>query len=102
VYCDNPTKETATNAAATNAATNAAAYATAATNAAANAANAAANATAYAAAYAAAAKDDALLSLLKEAQDECERLTNHIAPACDLARMERLGELVGVVNAPNL
>jgi hypothetical protein len=40
---------------------------------------------------------------LSEAQDECERLTNHIAPACDLARMERLGELVGVVvNAPNL
>ena len=117
-YCDNPCKETANAARAAYA--TAAAYAANATAAAANATNAtyaanaaycaatnantaasAAYAAANAAAYAATAnpKDrwDALLGILNDAQDECERLTNHTPPACDLGRLERLGQLVGVV-----
>ena len=54
------------------------------------------NQTAYDASAAAAYDSaDALLSLLRDAQDECERLTNHTPPACDLTRLERLIELVG-------
>jgi hypothetical protein len=86
VYCDNPTKESAY---AANAAANAA-YA-------ANAANAAAYAAYTAnAANGLNATDDALLSLLKEAQEECERLTGHVPQTCDVERIERLTELVGV------
>jgi hypothetical protein len=86
VYCDNPTKESAY---AANAAANAA-YA-------ANAANAAAYAAYTAnAANGINATDDALLSLLKEAQEECERLTGHVPQTCDVERIERLTELVGV------
>jgi hypothetical protein len=117
-WCDDPSKENANNAAnaaaaatyaayaatyAAKAAYAAAAYAAAyAANAAAYAANAAAyaaNAAAYAAKAAAYAnaneKDDALLDMLRAAQDECERLTGHVPAACDIERLERLGELVG-------
>jgi hypothetical protein len=116
VYCDNPTKESAyaaanatyaaadianaANVAAYAAAANAtyAAYANATYAAYANAANAAyAAAAAYNAAYGINAKDDALLSLLREAQEECERLTGHVPQTCDVERIERLIDLVGVV-----
>jgi hypothetical protein len=39
---------------------------------------------------------ECLLELLTLVQDECERLTGHVPAACDLKRVERLGELVGV------
>jgi hypothetical protein len=75
-----------------------AAYANATYAAYANAANAAyAAAAAYNAAYGINAKDDALLSLLREAQEECERLTGHVPQTCDVERIERLIDLVGVV-----
>jgi hypothetical protein len=112
-WCDDPSKKNA-NAAAANAAYAAAAnaaYANAANANAAYAAYAAASAAAYAnaananAAYAAASaaanaananeKDDALLDMLRAAQDECERLTGHVPAARDIERLERLGELVG-------
>lgn len=41
-------------------------------------------------------RDDALLALLVGAQDEHARLTGHAAPPVDVARVERLGQLVGV------
>jgi hypothetical protein len=110
VWCDNPNQEAAAKAAAY-AASASAAYAYAAYAYAASAAYAAYAAYAYAAyAYAASAaaayaaydtyaeiskRDDALLEILRDAQDECERLTGHIPQACDLKRLERLGELVG-------
>jgi hypothetical protein len=103
-YCDFPTKENAYAAAAAYAAANAyanAAYANAnaaynAANAAYNAANAAYNANTYA--YAKPSDSwDALLDVLSEAQDECERLTGHVPAACDTQRLIRLGELVGTV-----
>jgi len=76
-----------------------AAYAAYAAAAAANAADAAYAAYAANAAAAANPKDrwDSLLCILNDAQNECERLTNHVAPACDLDRVKRLGELVGTV-----
>jgi hypothetical protein len=75
VWCDNPNQE--------------AAYAA---NATAYAANAAA-----AAAYAATADGpDALIQLLSDTQNECERLTEHVPVSCDIERLERLGELVGL------
>ena len=75
-----------------------AAYAAYAAAYAAYAAYAANAANANAAAYAANARDDALLSLLKDAQEECERLTGHVPPTCDVKRLTRLGELVGTVS----
>ena len=67
---------------------NAAAYAAYAARAAnANAANAAARA-----AYA----SDRLLALLEATQDEHARLTGHLAGEVDTARVERLGQLVGI------
>jgi hypothetical protein len=95
-YCDNPCQETmdAAIAAAAIAAAAIAAYATYA--AAANAARSAADAANAAAAFAAAAaRNDALLQLLKDTQEECERLTGHVPASCDVQRLERLGELVG-------
>jgi hypothetical protein len=115
VWCDNPTQE---NAAATYDAARAASAACDAARAASYAYDAAraASAASYAydaattyanaaASYASAAcdaaraavGDDALLTLLREAQDECERLTSHVPPTCDIQRLERLGELVGTV-----
>jgi hypothetical protein len=91
VWCDNPNQENAAAANAAYAAAADAAYAAAYAAYAANAAYAAANA-----AYAA-NRDDALLSLLKDAQEECERLTGHVPPTCDVKRLTRLGELVGTV-----
>ena len=95
VWCDNPNKENAADAAAyaawsaNNAADADAAYAAAwsaeSAAAAANAANAARISN----------RDDALLEILRDAQDECERLTNHVPQSCDIKRLELLGELVG-------
>jgi hypothetical protein len=123
VWCDNPCEETASaaHASATCAAavyfSSAHAYASyasyasyaAATYASAAAATAtyatyayAATAAAYATAYASSAHAYASyatagpIALLSAAQDECERLTGHTPSEPDLARIERLGQLVGV------
>jgi hypothetical protein len=49
------------------------------------------------AAYAYAYED--LISLLEGAQAECERLTGHTPSEPDIARLARLGEMVGVVSS---
>jgi hypothetical protein len=61
----------------------------------ASAASAAYYAANVAAAAAAASAGRDPIALLAAAQDECERLTGHSPPAPDIARIERLAELVG-------
>ena len=96
-YADAAASYAAADAAASYAADDAAAsasYADAAASYASYAADAAYAAYAADAAYAAASY--ALLGLLEGAQAECERLTGHIPNTPDIARLERLGQLVGV------
>jgi hypothetical protein len=42
-------------------------------------------------------QDYVLLKILTDFQDEHERLTGHVPASCDVSRLERLGELVGIV-----